>query len=50
MLIDILIKIGLALLALMFLSMAVITIIVVVREGMAERREKHGVTERNNRR
>ena len=41
MLIDILIKIGFALLALMFLSMAVITIIVVIREGMAERR-KHG--------
>ena len=41
MLIDILIKIGLALLALTFLSMAIITIIVVIREGMAERRN-HG--------
>ena len=41
MLIDILIKIGLALLALTFLSMAIITIIMVIREGMAERRN-HG--------
>ena len=42
MLIDILLKIVFALLALMFLSMAVITIIVVVREGMAERRKRRG--------
>ena len=41
MLIDILIKITFAMLALTFLSMAIITIIVVIREGMAERRN-HG--------
>ena len=39
--IDIFIKVMCGMLAVFFLSMAIITIIVVIREGMAERRN-HG--------
>ena len=42
MLIDILIKILFAMLAVIFGSVAIIVIVVVVREGMAERRKHRG--------